>query len=161
MIVILPFPPAALAGHNNGTWRKRDKVVATYRAEAFHLTRDALRKQGFTAPEGDIAISIRFIPANERGDRVNYAIRIKPQLDGIAEALGVNDKQFLPSYSFEPACQPGRVEIVLSPLSTGGLGVGCPVVLPSDALEQSEAERCPNTARPISATLSRSATDAC
>ena len=123
MIIVLPFPPSALAGHNNGTWRKRDKVVATYRAEAFHLTRDALRKQGFTKTDGDIAISIRFIPTNERGDRVNYPIRIKCQLDGIAEALGVNDKQFLPSYIFEPACKPGRVEVILSPLSTGGTSI--------------------------------------
>lgn len=115
MIVVLPFPPSSLAGHNTGHWRNRDREVATYRAEAFHLTRKALRDYGYKAPEnGDIAVSIAFIPPNDRGDRVNYPIRIKAQLDGIAEAIGVNDKRFLPEYLFLPPRKPGRVEVTLS-----------------------------------------------
>lgn len=116
MIVVLPFPPSSLAGHNTGHWRNRDREVATYRAEAFHLTRKALRDYGYKAPEnGDIAVSIAFIPPNDRGDRVNYPIRIKAQLDGIAEAIGVNDKRFLPEYLFLPPRKPGRVEVCISP----------------------------------------------
>ena len=158
MIIVLPFPPSSLAGHNNGNWRKRDRTVATYRAEAFHLTRNELRKQGFTSPEGDIAVSITFVPGNNRGDRVNYPIRIKPQLDGIAEALGVNDKRFLPSYTFAEAEAPGRVIVEFVPIC-GQFGTCQGFATAPVGLQQSEAERCPNTARPISVTLIRSATD--
>lgn len=110
----LPFPPSSLSGHNNGAWYNRDKIVATYRAEAFHLTRNAKAKQGFTVPPtGDIAISFLFCPPDNRSDRTNFAGRMKAQIDGIAEALGVNDKRFLPSYQFADPCKPGRVVVTL------------------------------------------------
>lgn len=90
--------------------------MATYRAEAFHLTRSAKAKQGYTVPaKGDIAISFTFYPPDNRSDRTNFAGRMKAQIDGIAEALGVNDKRFLPSYHFADPCKPGRVEVQLSP----------------------------------------------
>jgi len=110
----LPFPPSSLSGHNNGAWYNRDKIVATYRAEAFHLTRSAKAKQGYTVPaEGDIAINFLFIPPDNRSDRTNFAGRLKAQIDGIAEALGVNDKRFLPSYQFAAPGKPGRVVVTL------------------------------------------------
>lgn len=112
----LPFPPASLAGHNNGHWRNRDREVASYRAEAFHLTRTAQRAARYQVPAtGDIAIAFHFVPPNDRGDRVNYPIRIKAQIDGIAEALGVNDKRFLPSYTFGKPEKQGRVEVSFIP----------------------------------------------
>jgi len=108
----LPFPPAELSGHNNGQWFDKNKVVATYRAEAFHITRQEKRKQGFDVPaDGDIAITFLFVPPNNLGDRVNFPIRLKPQIDGIAEALGVNDKRFLPSYQYAKPGKPGRVVV--------------------------------------------------
>lgn len=115
MKVQFPFPPASLAGHNNGHWRTRERDVATLRAQAFHLTKVAKREHGYTVPaEGDICVHIHFVPANDRGDRVNYPIRVKPLLDGLAEALGVNDKRFLPVYTFGAPDKPGCVEVVLS-----------------------------------------------
>jgi crossover junction endodeoxyribonuclease RusA len=110
----LPFPPSSLSGHNNGAWYNRDKIVATYRAEAFHLTRMEMRAQQYAPPEtGDIALSLRFVPPDNRGDRTNFAGRMKAQIDGIAEALGVNDKRFLPSYAFAAPEKAGRVEVSL------------------------------------------------
>lgn len=118
----LSFPPSALSGHNKGHWRKNTRLVATLRHEAFHLARAARMASGYVAPEaGDIPIVFTFYPPNNRGDRLNYPNRIKCQADGIAEALGVNDKQFLPAYVFGPTEKPGRVEVeILSPESTLG-----------------------------------------
>lgn len=115
----LPFPPSSLSGHNNGHWRKNSRLVATYRAEAFHLARAARMAVGYVTPaDGDIGIVFTFYPPNNRGDRLNYPNRIKCQVDGIAEALGVNDKRFLPAYAFGEAAKPGRVEVeILSPES--------------------------------------------
>ena len=49
---------------------------------------------------GDIRISVTFYPPDRRGDRLNYPIRMKAYWDGIADALGVNDRRFLPVYHF-------------------------------------------------------------
>lgn len=117
MLITLPFPPADLSGHNTGHYRTKSKLIATYRAEAFHLTRSAMRAFNYQVPEeGDIAISFRFYPPDDRGDRVNFPNRLKAQIDGIAEALGVNDKRFLPSYSFAKKGTPGLVEVALGVL---------------------------------------------
>lgn len=114
MRVVLPFPPSDLSGHNNGSWYDKKRIIATYRAEAFHLTKQEKRNSGFIVPaEGDILIAFYFYPPDDRSDRVNFANRLKPQIDGIAEALGVNDKRFLPSYHFMGIDKPGRVEVLL------------------------------------------------
>lgn len=109
-MIELPFPPSSLSGHNNGAWYTKAKIVATHRAWAFHATREAKIK---VAPEGDIVIKFRFVPPNDRSDRTNFANRLKPYIDGIAEALGINDKRFLPSYEFADPEKPGRVEVFL------------------------------------------------
>ncbi len=61
----------------------------------------------------DIPIRIEFIPPNRRGDRVNFPNRLKPYLDGIADALGVNDARFLPTYVFSEPQKPGAVVVTL------------------------------------------------
>lgn len=107
----LPFPPAVLSGHNTGHWRVKSTVVAKHRQDAFYATKAARP----TVPsEGDIRLHIRFVPPDRRGDRVNFPNRMKPYFDGIADALGVNDARFLPSYEFCEPEAPGRVEVVLA-----------------------------------------------
>lgn len=107
-MIVLPFPSSELSGHQSGLWRKKARVVATHRAWAFHATRAAKEK---VSGEGDIAIKFRFVPPDRRGDRTNYPNRLKAYIDGIAEALGINDRRFLPSYEFAEPEKPGRVEV--------------------------------------------------
>lgn len=109
-MIVLPFPSSILAGHaEQGRWEKA-RAVKEHRAKARELTETAAP----TVPaEGDIRIHIRFVPANRRGDRVNFPNRMKPYIDGIADALGVNDSRFLPSYEFCAPEAPGRVEVEL------------------------------------------------
>jgi hypothetical protein len=116
-VIVLPWPPASLSGHNNGHWRDKARIVATHRAWAFHATRAVKIKASDT---GDIRIHVRFFAPDNRGDRTNYPNRLKPYFDGIAESLGVNDRRFLPSYEFMPNEPPGRIEVVLPDLQ-------CPV----------------------------------
>lgn len=63
--------------------------------------------------DGDIPIKVRFVPPDNRGDRTNFPNRIKPVFDGIADALKVNDRRFLPSFEFAVPEKPGRLEIVI------------------------------------------------
>ncbi len=106
--ITLPWPPASLSGHANGHWRSKSNPTAKHRDWANKATKAA----GVTGIpiSGDIRILVTFYPPDRRGDRVNYPVRVKSYFDGIADALGVNDRRFLPSYQFaEPEKGAGRV----------------------------------------------------
>jgi crossover junction endodeoxyribonuclease RusA len=60
---------------------------------------------------GDIQIHVTFYPPDNRGDRINFPNRMKAYFDGIADALGVNDKRFVPHFYFCKPEKPGRVEV--------------------------------------------------
>lgn len=106
-MIVLPFPPASLSGHAKGHWRAKADATRKHRNWARLATMDA-KVRGI--PEaGDIKVHIRFVPPDRRGDRTNFANRMKPYLDGIADALGVNDSRFLPRFTYEPPEKPGRV----------------------------------------------------
>jgi hypothetical protein len=92
-MIVLPFPPASLSGHAKGHWRSKSGPTAKFRLWAFQATLAAKPK---VPSAGDIPIHIRFVP---------------PIFDGIADALGVNDSRFLPSYTFAEPEKPGRVEV--------------------------------------------------
>jgi Holliday junction resolvase RusA-like endonuclease len=115
-VIVLPFPPASLSGHTAGHWRAKAAATKRYREWA----RLATLAAKVTVPEaGDIRIHIRFVPPDRRGDRTNFANRAKPLIDGIAEALSLNDARFLPSYAFADPEKPGRVEVTFQPLESG------------------------------------------
>lgn len=103
-LIELPFPPASLSGHNKGHWHAKSGIVAKHREWAKRATLEA----NVPVPDkGDIRLSITFYPPDRRGDRINFPIRIKPLIDGIADGLKVNDNRFLPSYHFaEPSSKP-------------------------------------------------------
>ena len=106
----LPFPPASLSGHNKGHWRSRSGIVAKHREWA----RLAALSACIPVPdEGDIRISFTFYPPDRRSDRTNLPGRLKPAIDGIADALGVNDRRFLPSFHFAEPVKNPRVVVVI------------------------------------------------
>jgi hypothetical protein len=104
----LPFPPASLSGHAKGHWRDKSGPTAKHR----ELARLAAKAARFMPPAtGDIPLHIHFVPPDKRGDRTNFWVRCKPYIDGIAEAIGINDARFLPSMSFGDPEKPGRIEV--------------------------------------------------
>lgn len=109
--IVLPFPPSSLSGHAKGHWRAKAAETKKWRQWA-HLA--TLEDKPVVPADGDIAITVRFVPPNRRSDRANFPNRLKPVLDGIADALGVNDRRFLPNYVFAEPEAPGRLEITLS-----------------------------------------------
>lgn len=104
----LPFPPSSLSGHNTGHWRAKSGIVAKHREWA----RLATLAAKVAVPEtGDIKLIVAFYPPDRRGDRINFPNRCKPIFDGIADALGVNDSRFVPSYQFGEPVRGGRVVV--------------------------------------------------
>jgi len=121
MKIELPFPSSLLAGHanGNGQWLKV-KATKQHREWARLATlaaRGVAVEDGQAAhgiEKGDIPITIRFIPGDDRGDRINFPNRMKPYFDGIAGALKVNDKRFHPCFIFCEPEKPGRVEVFVN-----------------------------------------------
>jgi hypothetical protein len=109
-MIELPWPPASLSGHNTGHWRKKAPVVAQHREWARLATLSA----GLAAPtEGDIRVGVTFYPPDRRGDRTNYPNRLKPYWDGIADALKVNDRRFLPAFHYAEPTKQARVVVTI------------------------------------------------
>lgn len=109
-MIELPFPPASLSGHHNEHWRKLQPVKKLFRTYAEAAT---LAAKVCVPESGDIRVIVTFYPPDRRGDRTNYPNRCKPIFDGIADALKINDRRFLPSYHFAEPCKPGKVVIVV------------------------------------------------
>lgn len=115
-MIELPFPPASLSGHNTGHWRSKSSIVAKHREWAKNATLAAgysstLGAVFRLANDNDIRLIVTFYPPNKRGDRINFPNRMKPYFDGIADALGVNDSRFVPSYHFAEPVKDGKVVI--------------------------------------------------
>jgi crossover junction endodeoxyribonuclease RusA len=112
MIVEFPFPPATLSGHANGNKRwEKIALTAKWRAMAKRLTEQA---GSIALPEeGDILVHYHFEMPDRRSDRGNAYRRTKAIEDGIADALGVNDRRFLPSISFSGPLKPGKVVVTI------------------------------------------------
>ena len=110
----LPWPPASLSGHNTGHWRAKAPIVAKHREWAIKATLTVRNNVKLSlVDDSDIRVSVTFYPPNKRGDRVNYPNRLKPYWDGIADALCVNDRRFLPTYHFAEPVKDARVIIVI------------------------------------------------
>lgn len=108
-MIELPFPSAALSGHNTGRWFLKAPIVEKHRRWANIAT---LASGAYVEREGgDVRLVITFYPPNRRGDRVNFPNRMKPYFDGIADALGINDSRFLPSYQYGEPEKPGKVVV--------------------------------------------------
>lgn len=111
-MIELPWPPSSLSGHNDGNRWSKAPIVAKHRAWAKAATQ-AVGSIGIPR-DGDIRVIVTFYPPDRRGDRINFPNRMKPYFDGIADALKVNDRRFLPSYHFaEPVKGGGKVVVVL------------------------------------------------
>lgn len=104
-MIELPWPPSSLSGHSDKHYRVMRPIIAKHRDWARKATL-AAAVAGIPAA-GDIRVVATFYPPDRRTDRVNMPTRLKPYWDGIADALKVNDRRFLPTYLFaEPVKNP-------------------------------------------------------
>jgi crossover junction endodeoxyribonuclease RusA len=98
--VTLPWPPKELSPNASIHWAQKAKKKKEYRTACWALTLEA--KLIAPAGEGKIPIEITFYPPDKRHrDADNMVASIKSGLDGLADALKVNDKRFLPSFHFK------------------------------------------------------------
>lgn len=120
--ITLPWPDAKLnpnrskGMHWAGTAALRKKA----REDAWRISSRALAfktalSTGFQ-PLGTHALSITFVQPDKRArDRDNLLAALKPSLDGMADALGINDSQFDPiTIRREYGSKPGAVIVEIT-----------------------------------------------
>lgn len=122
VIVTLPFPDRRL-NPNNSKGRHWGSGVALRRAarvSAAHLTALASEEVLFE-PGRELALVITFVQPDRRArDRDNLLAACKPMLDGVADALGVNDSQFEPvTIRREYGKKPGAVVVAITGTPAG------------------------------------------
>lgn len=109
----LPWVAATLnPNRRNGThwsWANAAKTKRT--ADARLIALQAMRSIGYVPPQGVLPLIVTFCPPDKRRrDMDNLFASLKADLDGVAQALGVDDSLFEPVTLKRGAPQkPGRV----------------------------------------------------
>ena len=112
--VHLPFPDPRLNPNRckGKHWASTVALRKSAREAAMLLTRQASR--GVTFPMGhEVSLKVIFVQPDKRlRDRDNLMASFKNSIDGIADALGINDVQFNPVIVCrEYGAKPGSVRI--------------------------------------------------
>lgn len=90
--LILPWPPKELSPNARTYWRKRAPIARSYREACYVLAKQSGVVIDWT---GDIHAWIDFYPPDKRQrDDDNMIAAFKSGRDGLADALGVNDRRF-------------------------------------------------------------------
>jgi crossover junction endodeoxyribonuclease RusA len=114
--VDLPFPPAELnPNRKNGRhWSATHDIKARYLRDCRILTLQAMGK--WVPRAGTLALEITFVqPDKRRRDRDNLLAAMKSGLDGVSQALGVDDQHFDPvTIRREYGAKPGAVRVVIA-----------------------------------------------
>jgi crossover junction endodeoxyribonuclease RusA len=89
----LPWPPSSLSPNARPHWSKLYKAKREYRHACWGTALSQPQQE--LVPEGPLHIELHFVPPNRREhDRDNLVARMKSGLDGLADALKINDKRF-------------------------------------------------------------------
>ena len=121
MRIVLPWPDRKLSPNARAHWAVKSAAKKKARRDAAYATYDAMpagarEVRSHFAGDGPIDFQVTFFPPDARHrDDDNMVGSFKAARDGIADALGVNDRRFAASYQFADPCKPGRVEVQLSP----------------------------------------------
>lgn len=89
-VIRLPWPDTKLTPHAKGHWR--EKADATKNARALSWSVAMQRPRVPTLP--DAVIHVEYWPKAYRGDVHNMHGRVKAYIDGIADAMGCDDRRF-------------------------------------------------------------------
>jgi crossover junction endodeoxyribonuclease RusA len=94
MIVNLPWFPATLSPNARKHWAEVAEAKKRYRMACWALTRESVGNP-MLPEQGEIHIKIEFFPpTNRKYDLDNLLASIKAGLDGVADALRVDDSRF-------------------------------------------------------------------
>lgn len=110
----LPFPPAELSPNARKHWSVVARTKKAYRAAGYFHCKQALAGQKPDACR--VLVGFTFYPPDSRRrDKDNLLARMKAGIDGIADALGIDDKYFDYSpWRIAEVVELGRVAVSLT-----------------------------------------------
>ena len=117
----LPFPDGKLNPNRIVYFRVRAVIKSTYKATCYRIIKSACLGRRLETT-GRIPVTIIFHAPDKRGrDLDNLLASMKSGLDGVAIALGVNDRQFRPvTIDFaDSVFKGGKVEIEFFEVKNG------------------------------------------
>lgn len=117
------YPAAVLSPNSNAHYMVRHRARKSQRGDWMMLAALAARRpesQWLCGYDGDVEVVITVCPPTQRRggtrrDRDNMLGRFKAALDGIAEAFGVDDAQFVPRVVWGEQVLGGRATVALAP----------------------------------------------
>ena len=110
--LVLPWPPRALHPNSRTHWAEKAKHAKKVRKDAFLLAKSQCWDK-VEWPEGRLHVWIDGYAKDRRGrDHDGFLSSLKSTLDGIADAMGVDDKRFVPHpWIKDEVRKPGEVRI--------------------------------------------------
>ncbi|QDP60525.1 MAG: hypothetical protein Unbinned338contig1000_18 [Prokaryotic dsDNA virus sp.] len=108
--VTFPWPAPGVRTNARGNRGKRAMLVKQARTSAAQIAWDA----GLSPMSDVLPVKVTFHPPNARDDKLNRMGNVKAMFDGIADALGVNDKAFDPTPINGEQVQGGAVVVTFA-----------------------------------------------
>lgn len=92
IVITFPWPDKALSPNARGHWSKKSRAAKSYRKACWAITKQSGVKVDW---EGEAHLWLTFYPPDRRArDDDNLIASYKSGRDGMAEALGIDDKRF-------------------------------------------------------------------
>ena len=93
--IVLGWPPSDLSPNKRLHWAQLAKAKKSYRQKCNTVSKHQLKKYKFKELPEKLVLEMTFIPPDKRNyDRDNLVARMKSGIDGLADALRINDKRF-------------------------------------------------------------------
>ena len=110
----VPYPPAKLSPNARLHWAQKAKAVKAYRRECFVLALAARGARRWGDLTGPLPVLVRFHPPDKRRrDRDNMVAAFKSGADGIADAIGIDDARWSPTYLVGEPVKGGKVTVTI------------------------------------------------
>lgn len=116
MIITLPWLNPKLSPNARVNWRVKAKHIKAERKLALILTQSMMMpwQRAYAREAKTLPITVTFHPPDKRKrDKQNMPASgtIKAYLDGIADALGVDDNIFVPTFAYGDIVKGGKVTV--------------------------------------------------
>ena len=93
--IVLGWPPSDLSPNRRLHWAKLAEAKKHYRKNCHSASKEQLKKYKLTNLPELLVLEMTFIPPDKRNyDRDNLVARMKSGIDGLADAMRINDKRF-------------------------------------------------------------------
>jgi crossover junction endodeoxyribonuclease RusA len=118
MKIDLPWPPQETHPNCRKHWAVKMRAVRNYRRNCHVATMVQLQSKSHAVPAGDLQLTLTFHPkTNRKRDIDNLIAQMKAGLDGVADALKIDDSRFRKvAGTIGEQLSPGKVEVEIESL---------------------------------------------